>query len=224
MRNSPEATLDLPCFMPQSLSSELCLLIHRPRFSTYSYFPLRFAPSTSRSRSSLPSPLQQCINSVSRKRLNEYLLTRAETLPNVTLHFEHPLADVDLDKARLSFRREGKEWHFDADLVVGADGAFSRVRRVLMRKIHMKYEQEYLDHGYVELNIEPKEGGGWKMDPNHLHIWPKHSYMMIALPNPVGVNSGRLLERTDLTLIRSTLTGPHIYGHPLHALAQIRNH
>lgn len=51
----------------------------------------------------------------------------------------------------------------------------------------MKYQQEYLEHGYVELEIPPGEDGKWKMDPNHLHIWPKHTYMMIALPNPVGI-------------------------------------
>ena len=25
------------------------------------------------------------------------------------------------------------------------------------------------------------------LDPNHLHIWPRHSFMLIALPNKVKV-------------------------------------
>jgi kynurenine 3-monooxygenase len=35
----------------------------------------------------------------------------------------------------------------------------------------------------VELNIPPTEEGDYAMDPNHLHIWPRHTFMMIALPN-----------------------------------------
>jgi kynurenine 3-monooxygenase len=55
-----------------------------------------------------------------------------------------------------------------ADLVVGADGAFSRVRRELMRATRMNFAQEFIEHGYVELNTPPDEKGEDKMDPNHL--------------------------------------------------------
>ena len=30
----------------------------------------------------------------------------------------------------------------------------------------------------------PNSAGEWAMDPNGLHIWPRKSFMMIALPNP----------------------------------------
>jgi kynurenine 3-monooxygenase len=46
----------------------------------------------------------------------------------------------------------------------------------------MDYSQSYIDHGYVELSI-PSLNGEYQMDPNHLHIWPRQSFMMIALPN-----------------------------------------
>ncbi len=45
-----------------------------------------------------------------------------------------------------------------------------------------EYSQSYLAHGYKELHI-PAAGGGFAMDPNALHIWPRGSSMMIALPN-----------------------------------------
>jgi kynurenine 3-monooxygenase len=53
----------------------------------------------------------------------------------------------------------------------------------------MDFEQEYIPHGYCELTIPPKIGPDgqpeFAMDPEHLHIWPRHKFMMIALPNPV---------------------------------------
>jgi kynurenine 3-monooxygenase len=45
---------------------------------------------------------------------------------------------------------------------------------------------EPLDHGYKELTIAPADGGGFRIEPNALHIWPRGELMLIALPNPAG--------------------------------------
>lgn len=54
----------------------------------------------------------------------------------------------------------------------------------------MNYAQEYIDTGYCELSMPPVVGKDGKsdfaLDPNHLHIWPRHTFMLIALPNPVS--------------------------------------
>lgn len=56
----------------------------------------------------------------------------------------------------------------------------------------MDYQQAYLEHEYIELRMPagpPKVPGGettFLLDPNHLHIWPRHSFMLIALPNKVS--------------------------------------
>lgn len=42
--------------------------------------------------------------------------------------------------------------------------------------------QEFIPHGYKELSIRPRDGD-FRMPPNHLHIWPRQTFMMIALPN-----------------------------------------
>lgn len=73
----------------------------------------------------------------------------------------------------------------EADLIVGADGAYSAVRRELMRRTRMDYSQEYIPHGYMELCIPASEHGEYKMKHNFLHIWPRKKFMMIALPNTV---------------------------------------
>ncbi|KAF7721432.1 hypothetical protein EC973_004698 [Apophysomyces ossiformis] len=129
------------------------------------------------------------INAVDRARLNELLLDAAEKMPNVTVWFEHQLLSVDVEMGALKFL-VGSDKHiiYHADLIVGADGAYSKTRSNMMRNIRMDYEQKYIDTAYCELIMPPKQNKDkqpeYALDPNHLHIWPRHSFMLIALPNP----------------------------------------
>ena len=73
------------------------------------------------------------------------------------------------------------------DAVIGVDGAFSAVRQSMQMQISgFEYDESYLAHGYKELTIPPAPDGSWRMEKNALHIWPRKSFMMIALPNPDG--------------------------------------
>jgi kynurenine 3-monooxygenase len=57
----------------------------------------------------------------------------------------------------------------------------------LQRNIdNFQYDESYLAHGYKELTIPPAPDGSWRIEKNALHIWPRKSFMMIALPNPDG--------------------------------------
>lgn len=127
------------------------------------------------------------INSVSRGGLNLTLLGAADAHENVSLHFGHACVDIDLEAPAAIFQtEEGPELRIEADLVIGADGAFSAVRARLQKTDRFDYSQSYLEHGYKELHIPPAAGGGFAMDPNALHIWPRGGSMMIALPNRDG--------------------------------------
>ncbi|GJJ74472.1 kynurenine 3-monooxygenase [Entomortierella parvispora] len=132
----------------------------------------------------------ECINSVDRAKLNEDLITAAEELSNVEFSFNVALKRADLDKGTLTLENKvTKEIvHAEADLIIGCDGAYSAVRNSLMRYVRMDFEQGYIPHGYCELSIPAKIGPNgeaeFAMDPEHLHIWPRHKFMMIALPNP----------------------------------------
>ena len=73
------------------------------------------------------------------------------------------------------------------DAVIGVDGAFSAVRASMQQNIdNFQYYESYLAHGYKELTIPPGPNDSWQMEKNTLHIWPRKSFMMIALPNPDG--------------------------------------
>lgn len=83
----------------------------------------------------------------------------------------------------LAHRAENKAVKVYADLIIGADGAYSSTRKELMRKIRFNYCQEYIEHGYMELNVPPTADDEFAMAHDALHIWPRRSFMMIALPN-----------------------------------------
>ncbi|MBU3740993.1 MAG: FAD-dependent monooxygenase [Candidatus Kapabacteria bacterium] len=129
----------------------------------------------------------QAINSVSRGELNKVLLTVAER-HGVEILFSRRCADVDLATASATFEHgeTGEHETFEADVLFGADGAYSAVRQRMTMTDRFDYSQTYLPHSYKELHIPPSADGGFQLEKHALHIWPRHSYMMIALPNLDG--------------------------------------
>jgi kynurenine 3-monooxygenase len=130
------------------------------------------------------------INSVSRAGLNLTLLTAAAGLPGVEFHFDHWCQDVDLQAPAAIFTdAANRAVPVEAQIILGADGAFSPVRGRLQKLDRFEFSQHYLEHGYKELHVPPVAQGPfapWAMDPHALHIWPRGGSMMIALPNRDG--------------------------------------
>jgi kynurenine 3-monooxygenase len=129
------------------------------------------------------------INSIGRAALNTTVIEAAQRYPNVSVHFDHKCTDVDLDSptAQLLNPSTSQPITASGDAVIGVDGAFSAVRQSMQLKIdNFEYNESYLAHGYKELTIPPGPDGSWRMEKNALHIWPRKSFMMIALPNPDG--------------------------------------
>src|SRR5205085_3046559 len=129
------------------------------------------------------------INSIGRAALNTTVIEAAQRYPNVRVHFNHKCTDVDIESATAQLLNTSTSQHLSAsaDSVIGVDGAFSAVRQSMQLKIdNFQYDESYLAHGYKELTIPPGSDGSWQMEKNALHIWPRKSFMMIALPNPDG--------------------------------------
>jgi len=129
------------------------------------------------------------IYSIGRAGLNTTVLEAALRYPNVRVLFNHRCTDVDLDAAIAHLVDASTDQPIAAsgDAVIGVDGAFSAVRQAMQKGLpDFKYNESYCPHGYKELTIPPGADGTWQMEKNALHIWPRKSFMMIALPNPDG--------------------------------------
>ncbi|MBL4586726.1 MAG: FAD-dependent monooxygenase, partial [Flavobacteriales bacterium] len=129
----------------------------------------------------------QQINSVSRGGLNALLMDEAEKL-GVEINFNMRCTSLNLEEGEAAFKdsTSGDEWDIEADHIYGTDGAFSQVRHAMMLTDKFDYSQTYLKHGYKELSIPAAENGGFRLEKNALHIWPRGGYMLIALPNLDG--------------------------------------
>src|SRR6188768_2097217 len=125
----------------------------------------------------------QFINSISRSGLNRVLMTEAERL-GVDFNFEHRCVHVDFENTELTLQLNSALHHKKFDVIIGTDGAFSAVRGAMQITDRFNYAQDYIDHGYKELRIPAAENRKHVFETNALHIWPRESFMLIALPNP----------------------------------------
>jgi kynurenine 3-monooxygenase len=117
---------------------------------------------------------EEVIYAVSRGLLNKLLLEEAATHKNVNLTFNKTFNASELDS-------------LNSEAVIAADGAWSAVRKNMFETVHnFDYSQSFQEYGYKELHIPPGAGGAFQMEKHALHIWPRKSHMMIALPNTDG--------------------------------------
>ena len=130
------------------------------------------------------------INSISRGELNGLLLTEADSYDNLTIHFNKKCNGIDIENntARLYDYETKIETEVKGDVLFGTDGAGSSLRKsyYLERKFLFSYSQNYLTHGYKELEIPASAEKKHQISKDYLHIWPRGDYMLIALPNLDG--------------------------------------
>lgn len=144
------------------------------------------------------------INSVSRAGLNIALMNEAEKYSQVKFFFNEKCADFDCKTGEVKFE-SGKI--VKGDTTIGTDGAGSVIRNAMLHGgiPRFNFSQTWLEHGYKELHI-PKQiikqnkltkwidkfkklanlqqkTQNSEFEFNALHIWARHSFMMIALPN-----------------------------------------
>ena len=131
------------------------------------------------------------INSISRGGLNKVLLDKAESTGNVKIHFNSECEEVQLDTGKVVFKNTitGEIIEDEGQVVFGTDGANSSLRNTMLQnsaRYRFDFSQKYLQTAYKELEIPATENGGFRLEKNALHIWPRNGFMMIALPNLDG--------------------------------------
>ncbi|NLB14144.1 MAG: FAD-dependent monooxygenase [Gammaproteobacteria bacterium] len=126
----------------------------------------------------------EVIWSVHRGRLVMTMLDAAEKA-GARIHFNRRLTGVDRAKRQLELvdERDGSHHGHRWQVLFGSDGAGSALRAWMGTQQTLGTRYEALGHSYKELEIPPAADGGWRIEPNALHIWPRGRYMCIALPN-----------------------------------------
>ncbi|MEY3237136.1 MAG: hypothetical protein RI883_1237 [Bacteroidota bacterium] len=131
----------------------------------------------------------EAIYSVSRGKVNATMMDIAEKFGKATIHYNHDCKKVDLKNGivYLTNNLTGENVEAKADLIFGADGAFSAVRYNSMQKLdRFQYSQNFIADGYREILLPANPDGSYQMDKKALHIWPRGRFMLIALANEDG--------------------------------------
>lgn len=139
--------------------------------------------------------------STDRNDLSKRLLDKLATMPNVKIFYEQKLIGANFDAKKAWFEdlragpsypgKRAPEYEVKFDLMLGTDGAHSAVRYHMMKYSRVDFSQEYIDCLWSEFTMLPdpssKHPDGYRISPNHLHIWPAGLSMFIALPSPEGI-------------------------------------
>lgn len=129
------------------------------------------------------------INSISRGNLNSLLLSEAESHQNVKIIFDTKCLEINIKTKIATFESKFSKEQFqvEANVIFGTDGAGSSLRKSYENQFpEFSVTQNFLTHGYKELEIPSDINGHHKISKDHLHIWPRGDYMLIALPNRDG--------------------------------------
>lgn len=167
-----------------------CLGIDQPVVTEAIPMPGRMMHSTAGELTYQPygQTPNDCINSISRGWLNCYLLDVAQKTPGVEIHFNQNIQAVDLEKKSFTLLETAtqKERIIFYEILIGTDGTASAVRKSMQAQLGFAFSEDELTHGYKEFVMPATDEGKHKIEKNALHIWPRGSHMMIALPNQGG--------------------------------------
>ncbi len=134
-----------------------------------------------------------------RSDVNAVLIAAASAHPTVSFRFGWTLKTLDKATGAIVIATVDEtgpvETIADADFVIGADGIYSTLRRLIHVGERADFAQRFLDWNYREVFIPASEDPArpYRMDPNALHVWARGDLMMFALPNPDGSFTGNFI-------------------------------
>jgi kynurenine 3-monooxygenase len=129
----------------------------------------------------------EVIYSVTRSALNSALIDAA-LARGAAIDFNTSCIEIDLSSNALRVRNDhsDREETLEGVKIIAADGAASSMRTQMLQSGALRVSQEFLDYGYKELTIPAASPGTHVFEANALHIWPRITSMLIALPNTDG--------------------------------------
>jgi kynurenine 3-monooxygenase len=131
---------------------------------------------------------EEVLYAITRHHLNIAVMNLAEATPNVRLFFNKRCTRIEKSNAATWFQDEltGQAIRVRSDMIIGADGTFSCIRREMQRGEIANFHQQVMDGGYKELAIPAGPNSSFLIEKNALHVWPRRDSLLIAIPNPDG--------------------------------------
>ena len=127
------------------------------------------------------------ILAIQRQDLSALLVDGASRVPGVRFVFDTRCTGVDRDLPSVSLvDAAGRSSVVKPDVVVGADGAFSVVRRAVQHDRRADFAQRHLEWGWREVHVPAAPDGSHRMADDVFHLWPRGDVMMFAHPNRDG--------------------------------------
>ena len=128
----------------------------------------------------------EVLHSIDRNALNYLLLDHAEQHSNVRLHFDNRLISLNKKQREVELETTNGRIFVKPTFVIGADGAFSIMRKELQRGERADYSQEFLEWGYKELTLAAGDDGRSVIELTALHVWPRSHCLFVSHPNRDG--------------------------------------
>lgn len=132
---------------------------------------------------------KQVLHSIDRNELNRLLLEQAEQSINVTLHFNSKFLKANKNTRTIEIEVDKHTKVVKHKWIIGADGAFSNVRKEMQRGERANFQQEFLEWGYKELSLPAKKDGSSLIQLDALHIWPREHGLIVSHPNLNGTHT-----------------------------------
>ncbi len=119
---------------------------------------------------------------VTRPDLNRLLREKAESRNGIRYFFGHRLVDLEPESGEIRLETAEESLERRYRIVIGADGAFSRVRTRLAEADGFVLDESTPGVAYKELRIPPGPDGIPRLEHDAVHIWPRHRSVLFAIP------------------------------------------
>lgn len=170
----------------RSIGIEKKILKHSvPLKSRIIHYPADCACQEEQSRQFYGSEANDMIFSIPRTELIHILYKEAEKNKNSEIKFDTELVEINKNSSSAVFRSHntGEETTIKYEFLIGADGAYSKVRQYILLGEVVDFQINYFNWFYKKFIISADDGKALNMDPLALHVFPKKEALIVAIPN-----------------------------------------
>ncbi len=123
--------------------------------------------------------------SIRRSQLINILLNQIAQEGKVSIFYGLELINIDKKTLECHFLDAENKTKISskADCVIGADGAFSAVRSIILKGLITNYQQKVFDWGYKEYHFNSEDAIRLGLSTDYIHMWPKDKALLVAIPN-----------------------------------------